>query len=314
MKEGVANDRPNRGASECSVHEGHAHLPRLERPFDRGLLQKVRTLSECRWGSKTLLVRSTGLLGPGVPELFSLTRMPKATSRRTLEEAHMALTVQARCGDGAHFVKTFGIWQDGDYIHVASEAFQLDDVLTWSHRRGACGEVVARRLARQLLAPLLTLHECDFVHLACRLESWRVVAGGVLKLELGAVAGCTSTGRAAAVAKGEGDATTCMQQRLQEWASDQGHNPYTPPELMQDAVHLADEVDLRKVNVFQVGVAVFALLTGQYPADGARPLNLSACKVPLSNECHDFLQQLLAPRPEERPSVRDALSHPWLWG
>jgi len=291
-------------AMPSSSHEGPVELPWLDRPFETGLWKKVQTLAECRQGSKTFLAHNARPQdGPALPAIFAVRRMPKASQACMLEELRMLRQLQHACGECPNLLKTFGIWQDHAFFYVASECCQGGDVFTWARAKGRCPDGVGKILARQMLAPMALLHAKGFVHAGTRLENFHVAAGGIIKL-----AELTQVCRTAAMPPG--DATQQVRMHLEESAIAAGHKAYTPPELLQ--VPRQAVVDFVRVNSFQVGMALFALLVGKYPANPAQVPELLAAEDHLSDECRDLLKQLLALLPEERPTAKGALSHPWL--
>merc|ERR1711920_725322 len=165
---------------------------------------------------------------------------------------------------------------------------------------------VSKAVARQMLSALCELHRCELVHTDVRLENFHVAAGGVVKLaELSQV-------RAASTASHE------VQKQVEETSAMIGHRAFTPPEFVQ--VPPEDKLDLSKVDSYQAGVALFALLLGRYPILSqehiSKPMrdraDLSQYRECLSDECRNLLEQLLAPHPDNRPSACEALEHEWL--
>jgi calcium-dependent protein kinase len=113
-----------------------------------------------------------------------------------------------------------------------------------------------------------------------------------------------------------------------------GKRHYRGPELATGAPYLATKVD-----AFAIGVMLYALIVGEYPVSHAHDPNrvdlfpaeeaaLGRCTrlhlqlhkankdiaEKISPGCLDMMEQLLAPNPELRLSVEEALVHPWLTG
>lgn len=294
--------------------------------------RKVRTLGEGRLGDKLLLVaRAVPQEAPAkdapaeelaFPEVFVIKRAAKVSpqkgaagtpqgrkdpSVRALQEARAALAVQAACGKCEHLVKTFGVWQDGAYLYTAFEYCEGGDLFTWMMARGGGEEKVGKMLARQMLAALLELHSRGLAHTDIRLENFQVAAGGRVKL-----ADFSQVYRAAMTC--DGDGLCQVRQRLIENAAVAGHQAYFPPELRRAMNE--EKFDASKVDCYQLGVALFALLAKRYPTlpqERDSMLATQACASGgLSEECRSLLRQLLAARPEDRPTVKEALEHPWL--
>lgn len=85
------------------------------------------------------------------------------------------------------------------------------------------------------------------------------------------------------------------------------------------------EIDLYKVDSWQLGVVMFFLLTGQHPfgiheaplevrrnISARLPVNLPSLES-ISRHFFDLVGKLLAHRPEDRPCLDDVLEHPALW-
>merc|ERR1711920_1218856 len=95
------------------------------------------------------------------------------------------------------------------------------------------------------------------------------------------------------------------------------HCAYIPPELaecQQDVEGFSGELCATQVDCFQVGVAIFAVLVGEYPVlkfaeEGV--CDLSSYLDRLSAPCCDLLEKLLAPCSAERLTVKGALEHEW---
>jgi serine/threonine protein kinase len=90
---------------------------------------------------------------------------------------------------------------------------------------------------------------------------------------------------------------------------------YVSPEIV-----MGNEYD-KMVDVWSVGVLCYELCTGHAPFESTKCreetykkiLNVDL-KFPryLSEEVKDFITKLLIKKPENRMSLTDALSHPWI--
>lgn len=77
-----------------------------------------------------------------------------------------------------------------------------------------------------------------------------------------------------------------------------------------------------KCDVWSIGVITFICLFGKAPFDGINDQEIMKCvkkgkfslrqPITVSDEAKDFILFLLNPDQSLRPSVKDALSHPWL--
>lgn len=327
---------------EAASPQDFPEFPWLDAPFERGLWKKVRTVGEGQFGSKFILVRCTNALEmPGLPEVFVIKRTAKdagvltgqtAGSVCAMETAHNELAVQAACEKCVCLAKRYGIWQDSKFLYTALEDCGGGDVYTWLSTQVCRGESVGKKIAHQMFTALLELHTCGFAHMDARLENFHLTTERLVKLTEFSQA-CRTT-------------TPCLRgglsaawRRLEDSAAIAGHRNYVPPEFLE--IPKTEELDLSKVDSFQVGVALFALLVGSYPVlpwqpplpqvaqipghsrspldctefDSSQQLhdcfNLSQYQGCLSDNCRDLLEQLLAPCPENRPTMRIALKHSW---
>jgi serine/threonine protein kinase len=102
---------------------------------------------------------------------------------------------------------------------------------------------------------------------------------------------------------------------------------FVAPEMQQ--THLGERSSYTfKVDVWSLGIIVFALLSGKMPFKRrptdcvpledkeGRVYRRSFSKSPwtnnISHSCIDFVESLLDPNPETRPSAQEALEHPFL--
>lgn len=307
----------------------HDDVPRLDAPFERGLWRKVRTLGETRALSATtskflLAAKIKDMAGsPDLPDVFVVERTDKSkVAPLDLQRAIRAnQVVQHLFKDCENVGKVYGVWQDSKYVYTISEYCARGDVFTWVSMLRAKKEVSSdfiRGLARQMLTALEALHAKGFAHMDVRLENFHLTEDNKLKLvgfarvchlftmdkheelqDPRGVLGDPGSGTSA------GDSSPgCL-------------NPVDrPPDLMGDR----PQKNLAKVDIHQAGVAIFALLAGQYPTkypmtpasphDGCALSAEGGCDLP----CRDLLQRLMAPEPEDRPTVSGALEDPWIQG
>jgi serine/threonine protein kinase len=84
--------------------------------------------------------------------------------------------------------------------------------------------------------------------------------------------------------------------------------------------YLAPEILLgnysQKVDIWSLGVLLYAMLSGKLPFDDASRQNLSFPTCDgwniISEDVQDLIAQMLNLNPEARPSIADILMHPWI--
>lgn len=301
------------------------HVPWIHSPLETGQWRKVRSLSGARFGSKSFLARNgRPEADPRLPGVFAVKRTEKPSDNelvpRDLEfivtGIRGVLAVQERCGRCVNVSTTHGIWQDQRYIYTVTEHCDRGDVFTmWANQPKASKAKASCDMVRQMLLGLAELHAHGFAHMDVCLENFYVTSQGLIKLaEFSQVCRISSL--------------TLQDAQLRWTESDcrTGGPMYKPPELMRfDGSGGA--FSAAKADCFQVGVAIFTLMVGTYPAlpwasnsdqpagaaiHMAERFDLSRYKDQLSPQCRDLLEQMMAPRPEQRPTVKRALEHSWL--
>ena len=95
---------------------------------------------------------------------------------------------------------------------------------------------------------------------------------------------------------------------------------YFPAELIRKRKRRGWQI--RKGDVYSVGVIAFVLLTGCFPFDGQNKNKIKEAilegnirwpkHVNLSKNCKDFILSLLNQNVKQRPTAKEALSHKWL--
>ncbi|KAM9316136.1 hormonally up-regulated neu tumor-associated kinase homolog A-like [Gastrophryne carolinensis] len=162
-------------------------------------------------------------------------------------------------------------------------------------------EKEVRKYARQIMSAVEHLHRHGIVHRDLKIENYLLDENGNIKI---VDLGLSNT------IKGEGLA--------QELLSTQCGSPaYAAPEL------LANKKYGPKVDVWSVGVSIYAMLTGTLPFTvepfnikqlHQKMVNLEINPMPrgVSTGAIDFLHMLLEPDPTKRPSVKEAMDNKWL--
>lgn len=202
--------------------------------------------------------------------------------------------------------------QDEDNFYIASEHCPNGDLFTAIDTAGCFkNEAVLKEVLSQILQGVHSLHRNGVAHRDLSLENIVVDANGDLRI----------IDFAQAVMVGASEAILLVS----EEHGLPGKEKYRGPELVSSGSYLATKLDS-----FAIGVICYALVTGQYPNHAELfPLEdagLSRCtRLSLQLQraniqfmqqfspcCLDLMEQLMAPNPDLRLSVEEALNHPWL--
>lgn len=261
-------------------------IPYIDPPFQRDAdgarWRKVTTLASEASGVKVIHAVNQRLHDDDLclPKELAVQKVPKALVDRENgkcwhKKVQAALVI--RDWAASNVVTYYGAWQDHEFIYVVMEYCskvigerEVRDLYT----AVACGAIPwteddRRRAARQMLLALGSLHSSGLTHPELRLHHFLLSSTGSIKL-----AGLTST---------------------------------SSIEVPVSAGP-AGSADGKKLDMFKLGVALFALFFGQRPHPSMR---LSSSSVPEAS-AEDFVTRLMHREPSLRPSVESALVHPWL--
>jgi len=280
----------------------HGDLPWPDAPF----WCKVQTLCETQT-SKTFLATKAVPETPRrpksrdrLPHLFAVERIEKLkVDAESLQRCIRArAVVRERCSECVNIRRTFGMWQDMEYVYTACEPCERGDVFTLlavlRGRNDVRVNELLRSFVQQMLMALRDLHANSLAHLDVCLENFLVTKDNTVKL-----AGLTRVCQASAPARGKD-----LQSRLQDDVGISDHALYAPPELSGGGGAVED---LTKVDCFQVGVAIAALVFGDHRPVPALPASAAGFELAIEEPSRNLLQRLMAPRPERRPTADAAL-------
>jgi serine/threonine protein kinase len=309
-------------ASPKPLEEILHHLP-------EGCLRKVRTLSEAIHGKVTLVESCLG----NQPKSFVVKQIPRAKMKSAsgIECPRNEIFASLAISKGLRVpcvAKTFFAAQDRKNFYLASEYCSNGELLSAVTQAGRLqGDAILREVLTQILTCVQGLHEAGVAHRDLSLENILIASDGNLRLIDFAQA---------IMVHSRGDPQGEVHVSLENGLP--GKPRYRGPELATGAPYLATKVDS-----FAIGVMLYALVAGTYPfmpnaatseiaglvdlfpvdqASHHRCIRLrlqlqKAGKYILeevSPGCLDMMEQLLAPNPNLRLSVKQALAHPWLTG
>lgn len=104
--------------------------------------------------------------------------------------------------------------------------------------------------------------------------------------------------------------------RIQEGKRDYpscGTKVYKSPEMTDPNFRRDGEV-LKKADAYSIGVLVYTMLVGKFPAYSRDQKMKFPMEIPLSEEAKDFMLKLTEYRHFKRLSLKEAQVHPWIMG
>ncbi|PNH08646.1 Aurora kinase A [Tetrabaena socialis] len=208
-------------------------------------------------------------------------------------------------------VHLFAAFQESNTLVLVQEYAPNGDLLALMHSHGGCVDevTVVQVVLRPLLEAVLYLHRWGVVHRDLKPENVLFAADGTIKLA------------------DFGLAINMVEERP---ISRVGTLDYMSPEVLRCPVKQSmamapgPSTSARygfATDVWAVGIVAFELLTGLPPyASECRheaEHRICAASPPLfpraiSHMARDIILRMLAPRPADRPTVRQLLDHPWI--
>ncbi|KAJ3577490.1 hypothetical protein NPX13_g3077 [Xylaria arbuscula] len=204
-----------------------------------------------------------------------------------------------------YFVRSHGWFENHESIFIAMEYVRLGDLKRFMDARPRFSEDDTQQIVRQLLKGVKFMHENNFAHrdlkpgnilVAAYSPRWTVKIAdfGISKQFMeGGTNLQTHVG-------------TFLYMAPEVWEARDGANCYSV-----------------SVDIWAIGIIAVELLMKEHPLptlielanflQGDRPLITDTEKGQvLSQECRQFIRQLLNPNAIARPTARIALQHPWL--
>jgi serine/threonine protein kinase len=302
-------------------------IPELDRdPYASGQWKSKKKLNEAPMSTvmHTAILGDAMELGIPVGHRVAVKKMSKEFFLRQLpylenplNEIRAALEMKRL--DLPYVAKVHGVWQDRTHVYLVTELLKHDLFTAITHRAEFGTADACRSVATQILTGGRDLHANGIVHRDLSLENFLLHDDDNVRI--------IDFGQAICV--GPDDVKITVDERGLP-----GKLHYYPPELYRklfgERGHAKGELySGMKADMYQVGVTLFALLTGGhpfdatnwnrlYPADEAasdRCQNLSSVigdRRKVNAQCLDLLERLLAPNPDLRPDAEEALSHPWI--
>mmetsp|Transcript_29805 Transcript_29805/g.54287 ORF Transcript_29805/g.54287 Transcript_29805/m.54287 type:complete len:1072 (+) Transcript_29805:86-3301(+) len=245
-----------------------------------------------------------GKVNIGVHKLTEELTAMKLCERRRVAEAKKCLTQEVsilkRLNGHANLIQLFEVIETSTHIVLVMEYASGGDLLCYVRKRNSnrVDERAAQDFFKQLSDGLNYVHKCSVVHRDLKLENLLLDYAGCLKV--------ADFGVAAVITPGKKLTDHC------------GTPSYMAPEILIEA----SAYDGPPVDVWSLGVVLYALLCGRVPfkGDSLADLKRSVLRGRLYMPAHlgvqasSLLQLILVVDFRRRPTVQEVLNHQWLSG
>ena len=262
-----------------------------------------------------------GMTGAVVKAVHKISGQPVALKKvqkglvRDVNALLREIALLAQC-DHPNIVRIVGSAEDKNYVYMALEICTggalLDSLM--NSKAHYFSEAQVGRLAVMMFRAVEYCHHIGIAHRDLKLDNWLFESpDGELKL--------IDFGLSKKFYAGDYNHHGMM--RMTSFLGTPG---FVAPEMQQ--THLGERTEYNnQVDIWSLGVIVFALLSGRMPFKRkpsdcvpledkeSRAYRKSFGKSPwpqISDDCIDFVERILDPNPTTRPSAKQALQHPWL--
>jgi len=195
--------------------------------------------------------------------------------------------------DNTNVVRYFNSWIEDDRLYLVME-FCPSSLKEERKQKGKMTETAVRKVLRDVCLGLAYLHRHSIAHLDIKPEN--ILISKSMKYKIGDMG----------------------QSRIVKRAGDieEGDSRYVAPELL-NCDDCEDEIDLKKCDIFSLGMTAFELLTDHNaPPNGDEWHQLRNGKLDLleaipgiSQRLKILIRRMLGKSPFERPSAQELLAH-----
>lgn len=210
-------------------------------------------------------------------------------------EIHLSL-------DHPNIARLQDVYETEDKIHLLTECCEGGELYYRLQKRGVYTDADAAEAMRQMLRAVAYLHSNKIVHRDLKLENFLNASDKSPQLKL------IDFGFAKIW-----DSSTLMMASC-------GSIAYVSPDVLSGRGYT------NKCDIWSLGVIAWMLLSGYPPFHGDERILMSKIRAGqpdwshkqrwklVSEQAADFVKKLLTFNPQDRPSARAALQHPWLAG
>jgi len=179
------------------------------------------------------------------------------------------------------------------FIFIMERLPSCRDLFDFITDKGALEERLARDFFKQVVSTTIACHDNGVVHRDIKDENI------IVNLE---------TSELKLIDFGSG-----AQMQNQEFYDFDGTRVYSPPEWIKFGNYNAEPA-----AVWSLGILLYDMVLGDIPFEtdadicNAQPCWNKARALKLSSECCDLIERCLKIKPEERPTLKELLLHPWI--
>ncbi|KAL5606339.1 hypothetical protein BROUX41_002756 [Berkeleyomyces rouxiae] len=246
---------------------------------------------------KIVFKRSTGLVQAG--SLAALDRIESSMPQSFKNQMRVPVAVEREVAilkliQHPNIMKLYDIWENCQDIYLILELVDHGDLFSLITRHGRLTEEAAISLFRQIMSAMSYCHTFKICHRDLKPENILVTRDGQVKI--------ADFGMAALHQTETHMLTTAC-----------GSPHYAAPELLRARDYMGNEVD-----IWSMGVILFAMLAGSLPFDHPEQSVLQeqvkrgqyAMPEFLSIEAKDLIRRILEINPERRITMREMWQHP----